>query len=217
MIRPHSSTRRLAGTVLGTVGLFPLLVLTLTLVQARDGYRSGREAVSDLALGRDGGLMAVAFCSLGVGTLAFAVLLRQTSRSASVRAALVAVAGMLSFVSATFHTDATGAPITTHGEVHNAAGIVTFLAMLVTMAVSARRFRNEPLWRGFSLPTTVLAVVGVAAFLLVPVLGQAHFGIVQRLLIGSFLAWLLGAATHHLRVTAPDAQRRSLVDTVAGL
>lgn len=211
----RARNRRLAGTVLATVGLFPLTVLALTLLQTPDGYRTQRDAISNLALGRGGGLMAVAFCSLGVGTLAFAELVRRTSHGAHVRTALLALAGALSFVSATFHTDPTGAPTTTHGEVHNAAGIVTFVAMLVAMVASAPRFRGQPQWRGFSLPTAVLAVVGIVGFFLVPGLGQAHFGLSQRVLVGSFLAWLLGAAAHHLRVTAPRAQRRGLVGTPA--
>lgn len=215
MTDPHAATRRLAGTVLATVGLFPLIVLALTLVQTPHGYRTARDAVSELALGRGGALMAVAFCSLGVGTVAFAALVRLTSRNARVRSALLAVAGGLSFVSAAFHTDATGAPATTHGEVHNAAGIVTFLAMLVAMAASARRFRHDSQWRGFTAPTAVLASVGIVAFLLVPALGQAHFGISQRLLIGSFLAWMLGAAGHQLRAAVPQRRKPSLVGNTA--
>jgi hypothetical protein len=44
-----------------------LLVLVLHGVQA-DRYHPLSQAVSELALGQDGWLMAIAFCSLGTGT-----------------------------------------------------------------------------------------------------------------------------------------------------
>ena len=197
-----TQTRRLAIAVLGTVGLFPAIVLVLNLVQRGDGYSASRDAVSDLALGRGGALMAVAFCSLGLGTLLFAALLHRTSSRSAVRTALVSVAGALSFVSAGFHTDATGAPATTHGAIHDAAGIATFLAMLMAMAVSSWRFRRDTAWCALALPTAGLTAVGVTALFLVPALGHAHFGIAQRLLIGAFLAWIVMAATYRGRVAA---------------
>ncbi|HET8559948.1 MAG TPA: DUF998 domain-containing protein [Marmoricola sp.] len=207
---PAVSTRALAGTTLVAVGLFPLIVLALNLVQRSDGYSPVRNAVSELALGRDGGLMAVAFCSLAVGTLAFAALLHRTSSTAGFRTSLLALAGMLTFVSAGVHTDRTGAPATTHGDIHNAAGIITFVAMLVAMGVSAWRFRGEPRWRGLALPTTALTAAGVVAFFLIPVLGDARFGVGQRLLIGSFVCWLLTGAAHQLRVTSGQASAPGL-------
>ncbi|HEX2893413.1 MAG TPA: DUF998 domain-containing protein, partial [Marmoricola sp.] len=108
------------------------------------------------------------------------------------------------------------APTTTHGQIHNAAGITTFVAMLVVMAASSWRFRREPHWHGFALPTAVLTTTGVAAFFLVPILGQAHFGISQRLLIGSFLIWMLAAAGHQLRSTAPEATTAALLPEPVG-
>jgi hypothetical protein len=207
-------TRTLAIAALVAVGLFPVIVLALNLVQQPDGYSAGRDAVSELALGRDGAVMAAAFCSLGVGTLLFAALLRQTSTGAAVRTTLLSIAGVLSFVSAAFHTDRAGAPATAHGHIHDAAGIATFVAMLVTMAISAWRFRREPAWAGFAVPTATLTVAGVVAFFLVPTLGQAHFGLSQRLLIGAFIAWMLTGTIHCLRTTASDVAPAPAVPSV---
>ena len=192
-------TRRLGIAAAVAIGLFPVVVLVLTLVQRGEGYDSGRDAVSDLALGSGGGMMAVAFCSLAVGTLLFAAVLHRTSDGARVRTGLLCLAGVLSFVSAAFHTDRSGAPTTTHGTIHNAAGIITFLAMLAAMALSAWRFRRDSAWRGFSGPTAAFAVVGLIGFVLLPVLGDAHFGLSQRVLIGSFIAWMLTATIYQLR------------------
>ena len=198
MTTHDSHTRRLAVAALAGVGVFPVIVVVLNLVQRSEGYSATRDAISNLALGRDGALMAVAFCSLGLGTLAFALLLHWTSSHALVRTCVLGVAGVLSFVSAAFHTDPSGVSATTHGTIHNTAGIVTFVSMLLVMAISVSRFGREPRWRGFALPTAVCTVVGVAAFFLVPALGQAHFGVSQRLLIGAFLVWMLAGAAHQL-------------------
>lgn len=207
MFTGQPSTRTLATTTVTTVAVFPAIVIALNLAQL-PGYHAGRQAVSDLALGRGGWLMAIAFGSLGIGTLALGALIRRTTAKAAVRAALLTLAGLLSFVSAAFHTDPTGASATVHGRIHNAAGIVTFLAMLATMAISARRFRQEAAWRSFATPTALLTGLGAVAFFLVPGLGTAHFGIAQRLLIGSFVLWTLAAAVHIRR--AADGARFSM-------
>jgi hypothetical protein len=198
MTTQDSQTRTVAGAVLAGVGVFPVIVVALNLVQRSDGYSVVRDAISNLALGQDGALMAVAFCSLGLGTLAFALLLHRTSGHALVRTGLLGVAGVLSFVSAAFHTDPSGVSATTHGTIHNTAGIATFVSMLLAMAISAARFRREPHWRRFTPVTAVCTVAGVVAFFLVPALGQAHFGVSQRLLVGAFLVWMLAGATHQL-------------------
>ena len=64
MTRPN-----LARTAIALIAAFPLLVLVLHGVQA-GRYHPLSQAVSELALGRDGWLMAIAFCSLGTGTQA---------------------------------------------------------------------------------------------------------------------------------------------------
>lgn len=197
------STRALATVSFAAVAVFVLLVVVLNLTQAGNGYDAGRQAVSELALGRGGAIMAVAFCSLGLGTILLGVHLRRTTGHATVRTALLTLAGLLSFVSAAFHTDPSGVAATLHGRIHNIAGIVTFAAMLATMLICAFRFRSEPAWRGLARPTAVLAGTGVVAFFLVPALGDAHFGIAQRLLIGSFVTWMLAAAGYARRADVP--------------
>ncbi len=214
MALTENRIRALALATLTSVGVFPLIVLALNVRQAPDGYNAGRDAVSDLALGRGGAMMALAFCSLAVGTLLYAALLQRSSGRAPVRTSMLRLAGALSFVSAAFHTDATGAAATTHGEIHNAAGIATFVAMLAAMATSAWRFRRDSAWGGFALPTTVLALAGVAGFLLVPALGQDHFGISQRILIGSFLTWMIAGAAYQLKNTSHRTSAPTLVSTV---
>lgn len=130
---------------------------------------AGRRSASSPSAGA---IMAVAFCSLGLGTILLGVLLRRTTGHATVRTALLTLAGLLSFVSAAFHTDPSGVAATLHGRIHNIAGIVTFATMLATMLICAFGFRSEPAWRGLARPTAVLACTGVVAFFLVPALGK---------------------------------------------
>jgi hypothetical protein len=206
------TTRSLARRTCVVVGLFPAIVVLLTLVQLGDGYDSRRQAISELALGRAGWLMVLAFSALAAGTFMLAVLLRRTGGGV-VAPALLALAAPLSLVSAVFRTDLTGAAVTTHGEVHQVAGIVTFVLMLAAMAVSAVRLRHEPRWRPVVLPTLLLEFTGLLGFFLVPVLGDARFGLAQRVLIGSFITWMLVAAAGSpgVVVRVPEAHVRGHV------
>jgi hypothetical membrane protein len=188
------------------VAVFPVTVVLLNVVQLGDGYDARRQAISELALGRGGWVMAVAFSALAVGTFLLAALLRRTGGGV-VAPLLLALAAPLSLVSAVFRTDPTGAAVTGHGQVHQIAGIATFVLMLVAMAVSSVRLRREPRWRGLVAPTVVLAFTGLVGFFLVPALGDARFGLAQRVLVGSFVTWMLLAAARspEVVVAVPEA------------
>ena len=188
-----STSRALAKGTFAAIAVFPVTAVVLNVVQLGDGYDAGRQAISELALGRAGELMALAFSALAAGTLLLAVLLRRTGGGV-VAPLVLALAAPLSLVSAVFRTDPTGAAVTTHGEVHQVAGIATFVLMLAAMVVSSVRLRREPRWRPVVVPTVVLACTGLVGFFLVPALGDAHFGLAQRVLIGSFITWMLVAA-----------------------
>jgi peptidoglycan/LPS O-acetylase OafA/YrhL len=141
--------------------------------------------------------MVLAFCGLGIGTFLLALILFRTSRKARATPLLLAVAAVLAGpVSAAFHTDRTGAKTTMHGTIHNGAGLAAFLLILVAMITAAYRFRHEPKWRSHAALTTALAALGIVTFLLILMLGNSHFGLAQRLFVGTFVAWILAAAAH---------------------
>src|ERR1700694_4596417 len=98
------STRALATTTLAGMATLPLLVVVLHLIQ-RGHYHPLSQTVSELALGRDGWLLAIAFCAAGTGMLFFAILLSRTVAGSVVAPALIAISAMLTFVSAAFHAD----------------------------------------------------------------------------------------------------------------
>jgi hypothetical protein len=188
------STRAHAAATAVALAGFPAIVVALNVVQRHD-YRPGVQAISELALGRGGALMVVAFLSLGAGIVAFATLLRRTcSGGRAVRVVLYLAAFLAGPVSAAFHTNRTGSASTTQSEIHDTAGLTAFLLLLVAMVLASRLFAADPRWRVLAVPTRVWAAVAAVAFFLIPVVGDAHFGFVQRIFVGSFVSWLLAAS-----------------------
>ena len=188
-----SNNRALATAAAASLAVFPVVVVGLNLHQAPYGYDARVQAISELALGPQGWLMNLAFCAGGAGTFLMALVFRRTTR-AIVRPLLLTVAALGSVASAVFHADATGGATTTHGQIHMTVGLVVFVSELLTMAICAIRFRREHFWRPMLAVTWVLTLTGVAGFFCVPLLGQDNFGIAQRILVGSFVSWLIVAA-----------------------
>jgi len=197
------------------LSLFPLIVIALHVVQRRE-YHPVSQAVSELALGRSGWLMAVAFCSSGIGTLLLAHLLRRSSARPRVAPVLLSLAGLLSLVSAFVHADPSSATTTSaHGRIHVLVGVATFLLIVAAMFSSVRAFRRSAEWRPLATPTRIWAILSVPLFLLIPLSGSAHFGLAQRAFLSVLFAWPLTVslfARRVERVAAGDA--RSLLPTV---
>jgi hypothetical protein len=197
--------------VLGALAslLYPVVVVVLQAVQSPQ-YHPGSQAISELALGRAGWLMAVAFCSLAVGTAALTRLVWSLTRS-RVAAWLLAISAALTALSAFVHADGEHVHGTTlHGAIHQIAGVLTFAGTLVAMFLVARRLRRDPAWRTLGHVTLAMAVAGVAAFFLVPVLGNAHFGVAQRLLVGVLIAWNAGSQLYAARAVARPRRDHAL-------
>jgi hypothetical protein len=184
----------LARTAILLISVFPLLVFVLHGVQAGE-YHPLTEAVSELALGRDGWLMAIAFCSLGTGTLLLAAMLRRLDTAPRVAPYLIAVSGLLSYVSAFVHADGPHGS-TTHGQIHQAVGIVTFVLMISGMFAIVRPFRRDRRFHGFATPTLVWAFAAIGGFFLIPFSGAGYFGVAQRIFLGIILGWALTVANH---------------------
>jgi hypothetical protein len=205
----NRSTRPVAGLATGalaTLSLFPLIVIALNVVQHRD-YSPVRQAISELALGTGGVLMTAAFCGLGVGIFLLAMIIYRASGKALVTPLLLAIASIAAGpLSAAFHTDRTGAKATLHGTIHDDAGLIAFLLILVAMITGAYRFRHESFWRSWAAPTAALAVVATGAFFLIPTLGSDRFGLAQRLFVGTFVVWLLTTVGYARRHGAADGQ-----------
>jgi hypothetical protein len=183
------------------IAAFPLIVLVLHGVQ-RDTYHPLSQAVSELALGRSGWLMTIAFCSLATGTLFLAAMLRRLDSVPRIGPALVGVSGALSYVSAFVHADGPHAS-TTHGQIHQGVGIVTFILMIASMFAMVRPFRRDARFRALATPTLAWAIVAIGGFFLIPISGTAYFGVAQRVFLATILSWALTVAARGAEHAAP--------------
>jgi hypothetical protein len=196
-------TRTLATATIAGVITFVAIVAALHVVQ-HDHYHPLTEAVSELALGRGGGLMFVAFSALATGTLCAAAMLRRLTNSTAAPV-LLAIAGGLSYVSAVFHADGENARTTLNGEIHQTAGIITFVLVVAAMCTCWRTFQRDQGWQPLALPTLACTGASLVAFFLTPAVGTAYFGLVQRLFLAICLSWLLVVATYARRMTISEA------------
>jgi hypothetical protein len=198
---------RSATVALVTIALLLVFPVTVTVLQQLQspGYSPIGMAMSELALGTAGGAMTIAFCSMGVGTILVALLIRTRHPRARVAPAVLVVAGVLDIVSAFFHTNGQDEPDTTASTIHMIAGISTFLLVIVAMFASVRPFVRSHDWRRFGRLTLAWAILAFAAFFLVPVLGDDRFGLAQRLFVGVWLTWLIAVAVK-ARMTAPTRE-----------
>jgi hypothetical protein len=189
MNRSTSSSALLPLTAFATTAVFPLVVVALHLVQSGH-YHPLSQAVSELALGRAGWLMVIAFCSIGIGSLLIALVLRRIATHPRIAPALLGMSGLLSFVSAFVHADGSG-PTTTHGQIHQFVGVATFIFIVAAMFSLVRAFRRDPFWRPIATPTLAWALTALASFFLVPISGNAYFGVAQRIMLAVFITWQL--------------------------
>lgn len=198
------STHQLATRAFACVAVFPAVVVLLNLVQHAH-YDPKVQAISELALGRGGALMVVAFLSLASGIALLALIFGRTlGRGRALRWPLFLAAVLAGPMSALFHTDLTGHPATTHGTIHNDSGLAAFLLMLAAMHVAGWVFRRQPVWRPLAVPTLVWAVAATGAFFLIPAL-PAHFGLAQRIFVGTFVSWLLAVTAYARHMSLPTA------------
>ena len=189
MNRSTSSSASLPLAAFATTAVFPLVVVALHLVQSGH-YHPLSQAVSELALGRAGWLMVIAFCSIGIGSLLIALVLRRIATHPRIAPALLGMSGLLSFVSAFVHADGSG-PTTTHGQIHQFVGVATFIFIVAAMFSLVRAFRRDPFWRPIATPTLAWALTALASFFLVPISGNAYFGVAQRIMLAVFITWQL--------------------------
>jgi hypothetical protein len=187
------SVRRLAQLAFVAVALFPITVVSLNVVQRRH-YHPTVQAISELALGRAGIAMVLAFLGLGTGSALVGVLVARLAPGEQVVPAMLWLFALLAGpMSAFFHTDRAGGPTTWHGHVHDAAGLSAFVLFLLTTYVALVRFRRRPELTALLAPTVVAALVGTPAFFLVPILSD-HFGLAQRIYVAVFVTWFLVVA-----------------------
>jgi hypothetical protein len=195
-----TSARTLATAATCSLAVFPAVVVVLDVLQA-PAYSARSQAMSELALGRGGGLMFVAFTLMGAGTLLLALLLHRELPNAKVAPAALALAAVLDVTSAIFHTNRTGTPATTTSDIHQTAGIATFVLVVIAMFSTIRHLRRDPAWAAYATPTLIWSMAALGTFFLVPALGNASFGLAQRIFVATWLSWMITTTIRAQRTT----------------
>lgn len=184
------STRTLALAAAAFVLGYPCFVIAANVVQ-RDQYDAASQAMSNLALGRDGWLMTLAFISLGAGNLLMAALVRRLAPKAIVGPGLLAASACTTLLSAVFQTDADGAPSTLHGTIHIALGLGSFVLVIAAMTACSVAYLRSGSHRGLGVASAVWAVLQLGAIVLTFVLPTSLFGVGQRAILTVAISWLL--------------------------
>ncbi len=151
--------------------------------------------ISELAIGRFGFVQTIAFLAFGLGSLALATGIRETTRGSwgsLVGSALVGLFGVGVILDAFFPIDRGGMPQTTAGTIHLIAALSAFLCAILAMFVLTRTFKRDARWRSYWPASLVLAFVALVTFFL-PSEG-AWAGIFQRIFVGVIISWMVLAA-----------------------
>jgi hypothetical protein len=160
-------------------------------------YNPVTQAVSDYGVGQYAVLMDSAFFAIGIGTIALAFSLSRfdmLGRLGKVGVLSLSIAGVCFFAVGFFPTDLEGAPLTTIGSIHTFLSAVVFLANIIAALSLSRSFRLSDLLRPFYVSSMILAIIEIVIL----VAAKAFFdpssgirGVVERIFILAFFAWLL--------------------------
>lgn len=216
MISPRQlSTRTLAIAAAAFVIGYPCFVVAANVIQ-RDQYDAAGEAMSNLALGRDGWLMTLAFICLGVGNLLMAPVVRRLAPRAIVGPGLLAASACTTLLSAVFQTDADGAPSTLHGTIHIALGLGSFVLVIASMIACSVAYLRSGSRRGLGVASAIWAAAQLGAIVLTFVLPTSLFGVGQRAILAVAISWLLTTCLVAFR-DAGETSRRSVPSAAPSL
>ncbi len=195
----RGSALLVAAGVLGPV-LFWLVVIIDG--ATKPGYDARRHFISELALGERGWVQSTNFIVVGVLTIAFAAGLRRlfpTGRASIFGPLLVGFVGLGLAASGVFRTDPANYPVkadaaqgTTSGAIHGLAFVVVVGSVIAACFVLARRFRQEPTWRGYGMYSVITGILVPAWLVVLVVAGddRPYTGLLQRALVATFFGWL---------------------------
>jgi Protein of unknown function (DUF998) len=185
--------------LLAIVG-WTLFAASAVLLPIFSEYSFAGDYISELAIGSFGYVQTVAFFTAGLGALALALGIRETTRGSwgsRVGSAMVGLFGINVLLAGIFPTDAIDAEgqvlsPTIAGTVHIVVSLLAFLSIIAAMFVLSRTFKQNIRWRSFWPVSLVLAFAALVMFFLTSA-GQ-WTGLYQRVFIGTLVLWLILAA-----------------------
>src|SRR3954447_9607979 len=163
------------------------------------GRNPARDAVSDYGAGPYRLFYTVIVCSLGVGALLLLVALARGTGVPNGGLIWLGVFGATRIAVAFFPHHPEGRPVTPAGRVHLALAAAAFAAIAFAAVDLAPALADEPGWGAESLigalrwAVVITAVATLAARVILPV-RRTTFGLIERLLYASFIAFLIAVA-----------------------
>jgi hypothetical protein len=172
--------------------------------------------VSEYALGRYGWMMGSSFLAMGFGCLMLLLgLVRIGIRSWVVwlGAGLLGVEFLGSLVAAIFPMDLPTAQSTLAGRIHDMNFLVGIGSFSLALLLLTAGFWSDPRWRAYRLTALTLVLLYVVAVILQFVTARPGmpYGLVNRFVFATFIAWPLGAAIQLWRIS-----RNSFVPSGSG-
>ena len=222
---PYKQQRAILAFTITIVGIVVYVVLNVIAQLLPPHYSPLTQAISDLAVGPYGWLMAVIFLLFSVLSLAFLLgYIWGTSKEGRSRVGLIflTIWSVLPGVLAFFPTDivdANGYPgsmqaihmtTTLHGMLHIVLSLIAFSSgMLATLFISLRFSRDERL-RSLRTPALLIALLMWPTFLLTDTFAKLGlYGVGERLFVGLGVLWMLIVALWIRRRLRGDASDRS--------
>jgi hypothetical membrane protein len=210
--------RRLLWWVAGGVLLYLVLDVVVQLLPPH--YSPITQAESDLAVGPFGFLMTFNFILRGVLSLTFLVALVRLARLGDRNwlplrsgVAFLSVWGVGALLLAAFPTDVPSLPLSWHGAIHLVVALLAFFGGAVGVFALADHFDKNDAFRNakpfafpFSFVVVILFVVEVTGGFAVPRIADHYGGLIERLFIGSVLAWIFAVSVFLARSPLPAAR-----------
>ena len=222
----HKQQRAILAFTITIVGIVAYVLSNVIAQLLPPHYSPITQAISDLAVGPYGWLMAVMFLLYSVLSLAFLLgCVWGTSKEGRSRVGLIFLTmwGVLPGVLAFFPTDivdAHGYPgsmqaihmtTTLHGFLHIVLSLIAFSSgMLATLFISLR-FKRDARLRSLRTPALLIALLMWPTFLLTDTFAKLGlYGVGERLFVGLGLLWMLIVALWIRRRLKRDANDRSM-------
>jgi hypothetical protein len=194
---PHRATGASLVVVVATA-------LTFVGIMVMHAVRSDIDPIHDVmshyANGSDGPVMSVVFYAFGVSALALGVRLRSgIDRHGVVRVfpLLLSLAGLLLITAGVFEVDRPLAPQTLQEVIHSNSAVAAFVLLVVSMMLFSLACWSDERWWSVRWASLALAVAAAVAAVGTQLAGRAGWsGLVQRVLAGAVLAWMVLTALH---------------------
>lgn len=203
-------TQRLSLFALLAITGLAILLATAWLLPFVSQYSLIGDNISELALGRYGFVLTVAFVIAGLGILGLAYAIRTLtlgSWGSFIGSLLIAIYGAGAILSAVFPTDPIDSPadvwsLSTTGTIHIVVALVSFLSAIAGMFILTRTFMTAARWRSLT-PWLMLFPAGALALFFVQSEGPL-VGLLQRLLVTVISAWLIVVAFRARAISTAD-------------